>query len=95
LEWGQQKAGGAVPSFVVKGGREAAWKVVNGVEVISKTANLGDVKSTVTHPASTTHARVTAEARERAGIVEGLLRVSVGLEYVDDLIRDLEIGLSH
>jgi len=91
----QQKAGGAVLSFVVKGGREAAWKVVNGVEVISKTANLGDVKSTVTHPASTTHARVTAEARERAGIVEGLLRVSVGLEYVDDLIRDLEIGLSH
>ncbi|POZ62921.1 O-succinylhomoserine sulfhydrylase [Chromobacterium alticapitis] len=89
----QQRSGGAVVSFVVKGGREAAWKVVDGVRVISRTANLGDVKSTITHPASTTHARVTAEARERAGIVEGLLRVSVGLENVSDLQRDLALGL--
>ncbi|POA98184.1 O-succinylhomoserine sulfhydrylase [Chromobacterium sinusclupearum] len=89
----QQKSGGAVVSFVVKGGREAAWKVVDGVRVISRTANLGDVKSTITHPASTTHARVTPEAREKAGIVEGLLRVSVGLENVLDLQRDLALGL--
>lgn len=89
----QQKSGGAVVSFVVKGGREAAWKVVDSVRVISRTANLGDVKSTITHPASTTHARVTPEAREKAGIVEGLLRVSVGLENVLDLQRDLALGL--
>ncbi|QIY81127.1 O-succinylhomoserine sulfhydrylase [Chromobacterium violaceum] len=89
----QQKSGGAVVSFVVKGGREAAWKVVDAVRVISRTANLGDVKTTLTHPASTTHARVTQEARERAGIVEGLLRVSVGLENVRDLQQDLLRGL--
>ncbi|KJH68041.1 O-succinylhomoserine sulfhydrylase [Chromobacterium violaceum] len=89
----QQKSGGAVVSFVVKGGREAAWKVVDAVRVISRTANLGDVKTTLTHPASTTHARVTQEARERAGIVEGLLRVSVGLENVWDLQQDLLRGL--
>ncbi|MCD4503864.1 O-succinylhomoserine sulfhydrylase [Chromobacterium piscinae] len=89
----QQKSGGAVVSFVVKGGREAAWKVVDAVQVISRTANLGDVKTTITHPSSTTHARVTPEARERAGIVEGLLRISVGLENVRDLQQDLLRGL--
>ncbi|NHQ83335.1 O-succinylhomoserine sulfhydrylase [Chromobacterium vaccinii] len=89
----QQKSGGAVVSFVVKGGREAAWRVVDGVQVISRTANLGDVKTTITHPSSTTHARVTSEARERAGIVEGLLRISVGLENVRDLQQDLLRGL--
>ncbi|AUH50769.1 O-succinylhomoserine sulfhydrylase [Chromobacterium sp. ATCC 53434] len=89
----QQKSGGAVVSFVVKGGREAAWRVVDAVEVISRTANLGDVKTTITHPASTTHARVTPEARAQAGIVEGLLRVSVGLENVLDLQQDLLRGL--
>ncbi|TDR73018.1 O-succinylhomoserine sulfhydrylase [Paludibacterium purpuratum] len=89
----QQRQGGAVLSFVVKGGREAAWRVVDAIELISRTANLGDVKSTLTHPASTTHARVTPEARERAGIVEGLLRVAVGLEHVDDLKNDLLRGL--
>ncbi|OHX10340.1 O-succinylhomoserine sulfhydrylase [Chromobacterium sphagni] len=89
----QQNSGGAVVSFVVKGGREAAWKVVDAVRVISRTANLGDVKSTITHPASTTHARVTQEARDRAGIVEGLLRISVGLENVADLEQDLLRGL--
>ncbi|BEV71261.1 MULTISPECIES: O-succinylhomoserine sulfhydrylase [unclassified Paludibacterium] len=89
----QQSQGGAVLSFVVKGGREAAWRVVDGVTLISRTANLGDVKTTLTHPASTTHARVTPEARERAGIVEGLLRVAVGLEHVEDLKHDLLRGL--
>lgn len=66
---------------------------MDGVEVISRTANLGDVKSTITHPASTTHARITQEAREKAGIVEGLLRVAVGLEHVDDLKNDIARGL--
>ncbi len=92
LALAQQKAGGAVVSFVVKGGREAAWRVVDSVQLISRTANLGDVKSTITHPASTTHARITPEARANAGIVEGLLRVAVGLEHVDDLKRDLLHG---
>jgi O-succinylhomoserine sulfhydrylase len=90
----QQSAGGAVLSFVVRGGREAAWRVVDQVAVISRTANLGDVKSTITHPASTTHARVSAEARERAGIVEGLLRLAIGLEHPLDLQHDLEGGLA-
>jgi O-succinylhomoserine sulfhydrylase len=89
----QQSAGGTIVSFVVKGGREGAWRLVDSVEVISRTSNLGDVKSTITHPATTTHARVTPEARERAGIVEGLVRVAVGLEHVEDLKKDLARGL--
>ncbi|MDC7714757.1 O-succinylhomoserine sulfhydrylase [Vogesella sp. LYT5W] len=89
----QQRSGGAVVSFEIKGGREAAWRVVDAVQVISRTANLGDVKTTLTHPASTTHARITPEARARAGISEGLLRVAVGLEHVDDLKADLARGL--
>lgn len=89
----QQSQGGAVLSFVVKGGREAAWRVVDQVRMISRTANLGDVKTTITHPASTTHARVSAEARAAAGIVEGLLRIAVGLEHSDDLRMDLARGL--
>ncbi|WP_374554037.1 O-succinylhomoserine sulfhydrylase [Aquitalea pelogenes] len=89
----QQKAGGAVVSFVVKGGRAGAWRLVDGVELISRTANLGDVKSTITHPASTTHARVAPEVRQKAGIEEGLIRVAVGLENVEDLKKDLARGL--
>ncbi len=89
----QQSGGGAVVSFVVAGGRAAAWSVYDACRLISRTANLGDVKTTITHPASTTHARISAEAREKAGIVEGLLRVAVGLEHVDDLKGDLARGL--
>ena len=89
----QQKAGGAVLSFEVKGGREAAWKVMDATRVMSITANLGDVKSTITHPASTTHGRISNEARAAAGITEGLVRVSVGLEAVVDLKADLARGL--
>jgi O-succinylhomoserine sulfhydrylase len=89
----QQKAGGAVLSFEVKGGREAAWKVMDSTRLISITGNLGDVKSTITHPASTTHGRISSEARAAAGITEGLVRVSVGLEAVVDLKADLERGL--
>jgi O-succinylhomoserine sulfhydrylase len=89
----QQRSGGAIVSFVVKGGREAAWRVVDSTKLISITANLGDTKTTITHPATTTHGRITPEARARAGIGEGLLRVAVGLESVRDLREDLARGL--
>ena len=89
----QQSAGGAVLSFVVKGGREAAWRVIDGVKLISITANFGDVKSTICHPATTTHARVPAAEREGSGIVEGLVRLAVGLEDPDDIRADLARGL--
>jgi O-succinylhomoserine sulfhydrylase len=85
--------GGAVVTFTVKGGREAAWRVVDNCKMISITANLGDTKSTITHPASTTHGRISPEAREAAGVVEGLLRLSVGLESVADVKADLQRGL--
>jgi O-succinylhomoserine sulfhydrylase len=90
----QQSAGGAIVSFDVRGGREAAWRVIDSTRLISITANLGDTKSTITHPASTTHGRISAEARAAAGIGEGLVRVAVGLESVEDLKADLARGLS-
>jgi O-succinylhomoserine sulfhydrylase len=90
----QQKSGGAIVSFEVAGGREAAWRVVDATRMVSITANLGDTKTTITHPASTTHGRITAEAREAAGIREGLLRVAVGLEAVADIQADLARGLA-
>ena len=89
----QQRSGGAVVSFEVKGGRQQAWKVVDSTRLISITANLGDTKTTITHPATTTHGRISPEARARAGISEGLLRVAVGLESPKDLRADLERGL--
>lgn len=89
----QQRAGGTLLSFEVEGGREAAWKVINATRLLSITANLGDVKSTITHPASTTHGRISAEARAVSGISEELLRVAVGLESVSDLCADLDRGL--
>lgn len=89
----QQRLGGAVVSFVVKGGREQAWRVVDATRMISITANLGDTKSTITHPATTTHGRISPEARKAAGIGEGLLRVAVGLEALSDIQADLERGL--
>lgn len=89
----QQSAGGGVLSFEVKGGREAAWRVIDATRVLSITANLGDAKSTITHPATTTHGRISAEARADAGIGEGLIRVAVGLEDVADLQADLRRGL--
>ena len=89
----QQRSGGAIVSFDVKGGKEAAWRVVDAARMISITANLGDTKSTITHPASTTHGRISAEARARAGIGDGLLRVAVGLESLKDIKADLARGL--
>ena len=90
----QQRAGGAVVSFEVKGGRSAAWKLIDATRLISITANLGDVKTTITHPATTTHGRISAEARAAAGVTEGLVRIAVGLEAVADLQADLERGLT-
>lgn len=89
----QQRSGGAIVSFEVRGGRERAWQVVDATKLISITANLGDTKSTITHPASTTHGRITAEARAAAGIKENLLRIAVGLEDGADLRADLARGL--
>jgi O-succinylhomoserine sulfhydrylase len=90
----QQKTGGGIVSFELKDGREAAWEVVDSVRMISITANLGDAKSTLTHPATTTHARISQESRDAAGITEGLLRIAVGLEAVKDIKADLARGLS-
>ncbi len=89
----QQSGAGGLLSFVVKGGRDAAWRVIDGTQFLSITANLGDTKTTVTHPATTTHGRLSDEQKLEAGIVEGLVRVSVGLENIDDIIADLERGL--
>ena len=89
----QQRSGGAIVSFEVKGGREAAWRVIDATKMISITANLGDTKSTITHPGSTTHGRISDEARARAGIKQELLRVAVGLESFKDIQRDLARGL--
>ncbi len=89
----QQKSGGAIVAFDVKGGKEAAWRVVDRTALLSITANLGDTKSTITHPASTTHGRITPQARAAAGIGDGLLRVAVGLENIEDIKADLARGL--
>ncbi len=90
----QQRSGGAIVSFEVKGGREAAWRVIDATRMISITANLGDTKSTITHPGTTTHGRISEEARARAGIKQDLLRVAVGLEANADIQADLARGLA-
>jgi O-succinylhomoserine sulfhydrylase len=90
----QQSLPGGILAFEVEGGREAAWRVIDGTRMISITANLGDARTTITHPASTTHGRLSAEERERAGIREGLVRVAVGLEAVEDVQADLAAGLA-
>ncbi|MBL8497941.1 O-succinylhomoserine sulfhydrylase [Nitrosomonas sp. JL21] len=89
----QQRSGGGIVTFEVKGGKDAAWHVIDSTRLISITANLGDAKSTLTHPATTTHARISQEARDAAGISDGLLRIAVGLEAVQDLQDDLARGL--
>jgi O-succinylhomoserine sulfhydrylase len=89
----QQSGFGGIVSFVVNGGREAAWKVIDSTQLCSITANLGDTKSTITHPATTTHGRLTPEQRALSGIDEGLVRVSVGLESIKDIQADLARGL--
>lgn len=90
----QQSGFGGLIAFEVDGGRGGAWSFIDATRVMSITANLGDVKTTITHPASTTHSRITPAERERAGITEGLLRISVGLEHIDDLKADILRGLT-
>jgi O-succinylhomoserine sulfhydrylase len=89
----QQRASGSVLSFEVEGGRAGAWRVIDSTRLVSVTANLGDVKTTIIHPASTTHGRISPEARAAAGISEGLIRIAVGLEALADLKDDLSRGL--
>lgn len=89
----QQSGFGGIVSFVVKGGREKAWNVIDQTDLLSITANLGDVKTTITHPATTTHGRLSAEQKQLTGIEDGLLRIAAGLESIDDIIADLSRGL--
>ena len=89
----QQTGFGGIVSFTVKGGKENAWKVIDGTQMISITANLGDVKSMITHPATTTHGRLSDEERASGGITGSLLRLAVGLENADDIKADLARGL--
>lgn len=90
----QQSGFGGLLSFELKGGKEAGWKLIDATRLISITANLGDTKSTITHPASTTHNRLTPEQRQQSGIVDGLIRIAVGLEDIEDLQNDLARGMT-
>ncbi|MFP5403286.1 MAG: O-succinylhomoserine sulfhydrylase [Gammaproteobacteria bacterium] len=90
----QQKTGGGIVAFELKGGQPAAWKLIDATKLMSITANLGDTRTTITHPATTTHSRMTPEQRAAAGIGDGLIRIAVGLESVADLQADLARGLA-
>jgi len=90
----QQSGFGGIIAFDVDGGKTGAWAFIDATKLMSITANLGDTKTTITHPATTTHSRITAAERQRAGIGDGLLRISVGLEDVRDLQADLQRGLA-
>ena len=90
----QMKLGGSIVVFDLKGGKEKAFKFLNALKVVTISNNLGDSKSLATHPATTTHQRLTDEERVEMGITDGMLRLSVGLENADDLIRDLEEAIN-
>ena len=90
----QQKAGGGIVSFRLKGGREQAWNFIDATQLMSLSANLGDVRTIITHPASTTHGRLTDQEREESGITENLIRIAVGLEHIDDIKSDLNAGFA-
>jgi len=94
LAMAQQKTGGGIVSFELKGGKDAAWKLIDATKLLSITANLGDTKTTITHPATTTHSRMTPEQRVAAGIGDGLVRIAAGLESVADIQADLARGLA-
>ena len=94
LAMAQQKTGGGIVAFELKGGKDAAWKLIDATRMLSITANLGDTKTTITHPATTTHSRMTPEQRAAAGIGDGLVRIAVGLESVADIQADLARGLT-
>jgi len=90
----QQRDGGGILAFEVRGGQPAAWRLIDATRLMSITANLGDTKTTITHPATTTHGRLSAEERRRAGIGDGLIRIAVGLEAVADIEADLARGFA-
>jgi O-succinylhomoserine sulfhydrylase len=94
LAMAQQKTGGGIVAFELKGGQAAAWRLIDATKLLSITANLGDTKTTITHPATTTHSRMTPEQRAVAGIGDGLVRIAVGLESVTDIQADLARGLA-
>ena len=94
LAMAQQKTGGGIVAFELEGGQAAAWKLIDATRMVSITANLGDTKTTITHPATTTHSRMTPEQRAAAGIGDGLVRIAVGLESVADIQADLARGLT-
>ena len=89
----QMKSGGCVVAFEVKGGLEAGRNFFDSIQLLSLSANLGDARSIVTHPASTTHSKLTTEERNAVGISDGMVRVSVGLEHIDDIIADIAQAL--
>ncbi len=90
----QQSTGGGIVAFELAGGKDAAWKLIDNTRLMSITANLGDTRTTITHPATTTHGRLSPEQRAAAGIGDGLIRIAVGLESVADLKADLARGLA-
>lgn len=90
----QMKRGGGLVTFEIKGGLEQGKRFLDALQMLSLTANLGDTRSIATHPASTTHARITAEARAETGITDGLIRISAGLEHIDDIIQDIDHALN-
>ncbi len=90
----QMKAGGSVIAFEVKGGIDGGRMFFDAIKLLSLSANLGDSRSIITHPASTTHSKLTTEEREEVGITDGTVRVSVGLEHIDDIISDIEQALA-
>ncbi len=90
----QMKAGGSVVAFEIKGGLQAGRKFFDAIQLLSLSANLGDARSIVTHPASTTHSKLTQQEREAVGITDGMIRVSVGLEHIDDIIADIDQALN-
>ncbi|HTF82381.1 MAG TPA: PLP-dependent transferase, partial [Cytophagales bacterium] len=90
----QMKKGGALVTFVVKGGVDRGRNLLNAVQMMSHTANLGDSRTIITHPASTTHSKLSDAERAQVGILPGLIRISCGLEHVDDIISDLDQALT-
>ncbi len=90
----QMSLGGGIVSFVIKGGLPQAQKFLNALKWFSLTANLGDTRTTVTHPTSTTHSKLTEEERLAVGIKPGLIRISVGLEHIDDILKEVEQALT-
>jgi O-succinylhomoserine sulfhydrylase len=89
----QMKAGGGILTLTVKGGLQRAQRFIDKLQMISITPNLGDSRSIVTHPASTTHSKLSAEERKQVGITDGLIRLSVGLEHYEDILQDVERAL--